>query len=100
MNAEEHIKHVVSGKHILYDIGHLNRWWGPKKVTDISAAQCRNYASFRNAGASSRRELAFLNAAIQHWKTNHAPMMPTQSSSRDVRRQMAALPNGHREGAT
>jgi hypothetical protein len=30
--AEEHIKHVVSGKHILYDIGHLNRWWGTKKV--------------------------------------------------------------------
>jgi integrase len=75
--AEEHIAHTVSGKHILYDIGHLNKWWGTKKVTDISAAQCRNYASFRNAGASSRRELAFLNAAIQHWKTNHAPMMPT-----------------------
>jgi integrase len=75
--AEEHIAHVVSGKHILYDIGHLNRWWGTKKVTDISAATCRAYAASRNAGASARRELAFLNASIQHWKTNHAPMMPT-----------------------
>jgi integrase len=75
--AEEHIAHVVSGKHILYDIGHLNKWWGTKKVTDISAASCRQYIAHRDAGASARRELAFLNAAIQHWKANHAPMMPT-----------------------
>jgi integrase len=75
--AEEHIAHVVSGKHILYDIGHLNRWWGKKRVTDVSAASTRAYAAGRNAGASARRELAFLNAAIQHWKANHAPMMPT-----------------------
>lgn len=75
--AEEHIKHTVSGKHILYDIGHLNRWWGTKKVSEISAATCRAYVTGRNAGASARRELAFLNAAIQHWKANHAPMMPT-----------------------
>jgi integrase len=75
--AEEHIKHVVSGKHILYDIGHLNRWWGTKRVTEVSAHTCRGYVAHRNAGASARRELAFLNAAIQHWKANHAPMMPT-----------------------
>jgi integrase len=75
--AEEHIKHTVSGKHILYDIGHLNRWWGTKRVTDISAGSCRAYTAHRNAGASARRELAFLNAAIQHWKANHAPMMAT-----------------------
>jgi integrase len=75
--AEEHIKHTVSGKHILYDIGHLNRWWGTKRVTDIGATAVRNYIASRNAGSSSRRELAFLNAAIQHWKANHAPMMPT-----------------------
>jgi integrase len=75
--AEEHIAHVVSGKHILYDIGHLNRWWGTKRVTDISAATIRAYVASRNAGASARRELAFLNAAIGHWKANHAPMMPT-----------------------
>jgi len=75
--AEEHIAHVVSGKHILYDIGHLNRWWGTKRTTDINATSIRAYIASRNAGASSRRELAFLNAAISHWKANHAPMMPT-----------------------
>ena len=75
--AEEHIKHTVSGKHILYDIGHLNKWWGTKRVTEISAASVRGYVSHRNAGASARRELAFLNAAIQYWKANHSPLMPT-----------------------
>jgi integrase len=75
--AEEHIAHVVSGKHILYDIGNLNKWWGTKKVTEISAASCRAYVAGRNAGSSARRELAFLNAAIQHWKANHAPLMAT-----------------------
>jgi integrase len=73
--AEEHIAHVVSGKHILYDIGHLNRWWGTKRVSDISVGSTRAYVAHRNAGASSRRELAFLNAAISHWRSNHAPLM-------------------------
>lgn len=73
--AEEHIKHTVSGKHILYDIGHLNRWWGTKKVSDIGAASIRQYVAHRNAGASARRELAFLNAAISHWRANHSPLM-------------------------
>jgi len=73
--AEEHIAHVVSGKHILYDIGHLNRWWGTKKVSEIGAASIRQYVAHRNAGASARRELAFLNAAISHWRANHAPLM-------------------------
>lgn len=75
--AEEHIKHAVSGKHIQYDLRHLTKWWGTKWVTDISAASCRQYRAHRDAGASARRELAFLNAAIQHWKANHAPMMAT-----------------------
>jgi integrase len=73
--AEEHIKHTVSGKHILYDIGHLNRWWGTKRVSEIAASSTRAYTAHRNAGASARRELAFLNAAIGHWRAHHAPLM-------------------------
>jgi integrase len=73
--AEEHLAHVVSGKHILYDIGNLNKWWGTKKVSDITAHSTRSYIAHRSAGASARRELAFLNAAIGHWRANHAPLM-------------------------
>lgn len=73
--AEEHLKHVVSGKAILYDIGNLNEWWGSKKVTDISAATCRAYIAQRTAPSCARRELAFLNAALSHWRANHSPLM-------------------------
>jgi integrase len=75
--AEEHIKHAVSGKHIQYDLRHLAKWWGTKRVSEIGSASCRAYTAHRNAGASSRRELAFLNAAIGHWRSNYAPLMAT-----------------------
>jgi integrase len=75
--AEEHIKHTVSGKHIIYDIRKLNKWWGAKRVTDINASTSRAYIATRNAPACARRELAFLSAALGHWRANHAPMMPT-----------------------
>lgn len=77
--AEEHIKHAVSGKHIQYDLRHLAKWWGTKRVSDITATTCRSYASFRNAGASARRELAFLRAAIQYWRKEREPLMPVPS---------------------
>lgn len=75
--ATEHIEHTVSGKHIQYDLRNLAKWWGAKRVTDINAHSTRAYIAHRSAGASARRELAFLNASIGHWKANHAPMMPT-----------------------
>lgn len=75
--ADEHIKDVVSGKHIQYDLRHLTKWWGTKKVSEVNAHTVRAYVAHRNAGVSARRELAFLNASIQHWKANHAPQMPT-----------------------
>lgn len=75
--AEEHIKHAVSGKHIQYDLRHLAKWWGTKRVSEIGATSLRAYVAHRNAGASARRELAFLNAAIGHWRANHSPLMAT-----------------------
>ena len=40
----------------------------------ISAKTCRAYVAHRDAGPSSRRELAFLNAAIKHWHREHGPL--------------------------
>lgn len=73
--GEEHIKHAVSGKHISYDLENLTKWWGTKLVADINAKSIRAYIAQRHAPVSARRECAFLNAAISHWRTNHAPMM-------------------------
>jgi hypothetical protein len=41
--AEEHVKDLVSGKSISYDLEKLTKWWGTKRVTDINASTCRAY---------------------------------------------------------
>jgi integrase len=72
---DEHLINAVAEKHILYDIGHLTRWWGTKRVSEINAASCRAYIAHRNAGASARRELSFLTAAMRFWRKERAPLM-------------------------
>ena len=72
--ATEHLAHKVSGNHILYDIRKLGKWWGEKRVEEINAKTCRAYSAFRRAPGCSRRELAFLNAAIGHWNKEHGPL--------------------------
>lgn len=72
--ATEHLAHKVSGNVILYDIRKLGKWWGEKRVAEISAKTCRAYVAHRDAPGCSRRELAFLNAAIKHWHKEHGPL--------------------------
>jgi integrase len=64
----------VSESHILYDIGHLNKWWGNKCVSDINSANCKTYLRHRKGVVSARRELAFLGAAVKHWHAEHGPL--------------------------
>lgn len=73
--AVEHVRDTLSGKHVQYDIRNLTKWWGTKKVTDITKDTCRDYVKFRQAPTCSRRELSFLGTALRHWKNNHAPLM-------------------------
>lgn len=72
--AEEHLASKVSGSHILYDIEKLTTWWGAMRVGEITAANCRAYAAKRKAPTCSRRELAFLGAAVKHWHREHGPL--------------------------
>lgn len=72
--STEHLAHKVSGRHILYDIEKLAKWWGGKRVSDITAKTCRAYAGHRKAPSSTRRELAFLNAALVYWNKEHGPL--------------------------
>jgi integrase len=75
--AEEHVKDLVSGYSISYDLEKLTKWWGTKRVTEVSAPLCRAYVQHRAAPVAARRELSFLNAAISHWRVNHSPLMAT-----------------------
>jgi integrase len=73
--ATEHLVHKVSGGHIIYDIRKLAKWWGEKRVAEITAKTCRAYAASRKAPPCARRELAFLGAAIKHWNREHGPLL-------------------------
>ncbi len=72
--SDEKLAGKVSEAHILYDIGHLNKWWGAKCVTDINSANCKDYVRHRRGIVSARRELAFLGAAMKHWHAEHGPL--------------------------
>ncbi|MEY9676067.1 integrase [Bradyrhizobium elkanii] len=72
--ADEKLAGKPSEAHILYDIGHLNKWWGAKCVTEINSASCKAYVRHRKGIVSARRELAFLNAAVTHWHAEHGPL--------------------------
>ena len=69
-----HLPHKVSREEILYDLRRLGKWWSEKRVEEIGAKTCRAYAAHRKAGPSTRRELAFLNAAIKYWHREHGPL--------------------------
>lgn len=72
--ATEHLAHKVSGSHILYDIRKLGKWWGEKRVAEITTKTCRAYAASREAPPCARRELSFLSAAIKYWHREHGPL--------------------------
>lgn len=72
--ADEKLAGTVSETHILYDIGHLTKWWGTKCVSDINSTSCKDYVKHRRGIVSARRELAFLNASVNHWHAEHGPL--------------------------
>jgi integrase len=72
--SDEKLAGKVSEAHILYDIGHLNKWWGTKCVSDINSVNCKAYVRHRKGIVSARRELAFLGAAVKHWHSEHGPL--------------------------
>jgi integrase len=56
----------------------LTGWWKDKTLADVRGATCRGFAKFRREqgrkDATSRRELAILQAAINHWHREHGPL--------------------------
>lgn len=72
--ADEKLAGKPSEAHILYDIGHLTKWWGTKCVSDINSTTCKSYVKHRRGIASARRELAFLGAAVKHWNAEQGPL--------------------------
>jgi integrase len=71
--GREHIPHTRAVKNTAYMIASLGRWWGSKRVSDITAKACRDYAEARPR-SSARRDLQTLRAAIGYWHANYGPL--------------------------
>lgn len=104
--GEEHVpgNRRASVESAGYNIATLLEWWGDKTLADVNKKHSEAYAKWRGTPAyvdgkltrravrpsSIRRELAVLNAAINHWHENHGPLesvpivtLPPKPASRD-----------------
>jgi integrase len=69
----EHIPGKASEKKIEHTISNLEKFWGDKKLSDVTKAKCRSYASTRPQYAA-RRDLETLRAAIRYWHSEKMPL--------------------------
>lgn len=67
----EHIPHTSRPKDGGYYIASIEAWWGDKKLSDVTAANCRAYAGTKRG---ARRDLEVLRAAINYWHRNYGPL--------------------------
>lgn len=51
----------------------LERWWGDKRVSDVTAINCRAYAATKKS-SGALVDLKRLQAAINHWHKEHGPL--------------------------
>jgi integrase len=86
--ASEHLPHTRSSKNAAYNVGNLSAWWENKKLSDVTARNCRAYAESKSP-AAARRDLETLRAAIGYWHREYGPLpsvpsvvLPPKSQSR------------------
>ena len=77
--ASEHLPHTRSSKNAAYNVGNLSGWWGDKKLSDVTARNCRAYAEGRSP-AAARRDLEVLRAAIRYWHREYGPLPSVPSA--------------------
>jgi integrase len=69
----EHAVHTHTLKAITQTVSNLEPFWGDKKLTDVTAKNCRAYAAARPKVAA-RRDLQTLRAAINYWHREYGPL--------------------------
>lgn len=60
---------------ISYCIGSLLKWWGEKPASEITARNCRAYATTKTDSAAGQ-DLKVLHAACNHWSREYAALVP------------------------
>lgn len=71
--STEHLPHTRAAGNAAYQVAGLGAWWGDKRLSDITARNCRAYAATKSPSAA-RRDLETLRAAVNHWHKEHGPL--------------------------
>ncbi len=71
--GREHLPHTRSARKASYNIASLAAWWGDKRISDITARNCRAYGEGRTDSAA-RRDLEVLRAAIHYYHGEYGPL--------------------------
>jgi integrase len=74
----EHGPHTARPGNVAHTIGNLSKWWSGKRVAEITARACRDYAAERPAVAA-RRDLESLRAAVNYWHKHYGPLAAVPS---------------------
>ena len=45
--ASQHLPYTATAKNVSYHIEALDQWWGDKRLSDVTAGNCRAYAKTR-----------------------------------------------------
>lgn len=87
--STDHLPHTKAAKNASYNVGNLSAWWGGKKLSDVTAKNCRAYTATKSS-AAARRDLETLRAAIGHWHREYGPLasvpaivMPAKPQARE-----------------
>lgn len=69
----EHVPGLPSEDKVEHTISNLEKFWGGKKLSDVTVVNCKAYAS-RRPQAAARRDLETLRAAINYWHAEKTPL--------------------------
>jgi integrase len=72
--ANEHVPHTRTARDVSYMIADLSRWWGDRRLSDVTARSCRAYAATGRSRTTAGRNLQALRAAIRYWNREHGPI--------------------------
>lgn len=87
--AQERLPQTRAKRKASYNLGSLIKWWGTRRVSEITPSNCLSYAENRTP-AAARRDLEVLGAALRWWHKHRQALpsvpslvMPPRSEPRD-----------------
>ena len=63
----------ASARNMGYNISNLLKWWGEKRVSDISTKSCKEYVKTKT-GPAATSDLKVLKAAVIYWNIEYGPL--------------------------